>query len=764
MPNITPGNRLYLYRLFSRELGVGRQASLQRLDEVLEADGLAPTDLGCADARTLADALGPDMLKVTLFKKGRVVVTLVDNPEWDQALERADETDPEDKDKGSKQGGKPWKRKKGPKELKPQRPRHVKVEQPAPAVEPEPAAAEPAAAEPAAAQPEPEALVPVVAPAEAGTQPVAADPADVTPAGKKVAEPAAPEPAPSPAVAASAAPAPTAPEPAPEPELEPAAPEPATPVPAAPEPSIHFTITYDPTDDAEAGLREDVKEPATASVPAAEATPAVTTAPATATATAPAAPAATPAAAPQPAPVVSTPVPRPVPAPLTAEQLAPAPAPAAPSAQLQADLPQSVSGEVHCKDELLRVLYQLLPIDADPMATLDEDWRVARSTLALGGTRSRVTFPLRYLHSDGTPIEVTLKRSSRQTAGKRWSLALVDGDDGTGTAHEAVGIEGAPTRDQGAWADLSGRTGTVPAEANPLIELTNFSVLGRMDAMLGTLATMAAPERWDYPDEGVGKASRYGVLMEYLLVTFHRLRATGRVAVAADGSLAAFNTGLSTAFEQDIYAVFSPHAGDIPWSLEGFACAGSGELGARLAAAISPLPAPASYLTRLEDVLPDVDRMVILDVDGILTRQLGRLPHAFLTEQLEANTAVSGLLDQTLAAGPLTETSGRDLARAIKGDPGLYRRINRALDDAVQSALRRVRASYRVAVPVFDPTDNKVKQLVPLCLVDDGQADCALVLDPQPSGAYRGAAVLPLPRAYACARAISAEQPAWLAN
>jgi hypothetical protein len=47
--------------------------------------------------------------------------------------------------------------------------------------------------------------------------------------------------------------------------------------------------------------------------------------------------------------------------------------------------------------------------------------------------------------------------------------------------------------------------------------------------------------------------------------------------------------------------------------------------------------------------------------------------------------------------------------------------------------------------------------------VEDAHVDCALVLDLQPSGAYRAASVLALPRAYACARVISREQPGWLA-
>ena len=39
MAQINPGNRLYLYQLLSREIGVGRQTLLPRVEEALEADG-----------------------------------------------------------------------------------------------------------------------------------------------------------------------------------------------------------------------------------------------------------------------------------------------------------------------------------------------------------------------------------------------------------------------------------------------------------------------------------------------------------------------------------------------------------------------------------------------------------------------------------------------------------------------------------------------------------------------------------------------------
>jgi hypothetical protein len=119
-------------------------------------------------------------------------------------------------------------------------------------------------------------------------------------------------------------------------------------------------------------------------------------------------------------------------------------------------------------------------------------------------------------------------------------------------------------------------------------------------------------------------------------------------------------------------------------------------------------------------------------------------------------------LNEAQATGGMDRESVTLLARTIKSDPGLYRRMSRALDDAVNLALTRARVSYRIAAPVYDPADNRTKLLLPLCLVNDAQVDCALVLARQQSGNYQGAAVLSLPRAYACARVVSAEQPSWL--
>ena len=499
MAKITAGNALYLYRLLGRELGVGKQTSMARVAEVLEADGIWPEDLGCADVRALCEDL-TDFAKVTAFKKGQVFVTVMRSEELDRMLERAGEPTAAEK---AASKGKPWKHRKGAKAVKPQKPRHVEKPAPEPVAEP---AAEPApdlapepmpelVAEPAAEEePQAEVAVEKTAEAEAASEAVT----EVEVASEPAAEPE--------------------PEPEPVPQAEPE-PEPA---PAAPEPSIKLTITFDP-------------DPEPELAPATEPEPVSTAAP----------------------------TPAPAPAPARPER---AHAPARPE-RAHADLPQDFYADVRCPDEQLSTLYQLLPADVDPMATLEEDFRLARSTHALEGTRSNVTFPLRYQRADGSPVTVTLRRTARAQAGKHWTLAEVTGD-----APETVGLEGLSRRVEGAWRAFASDEDAAAA-TSPEDELARYAVLGSWDKLLANLAAMAEPENW---------GSDLHVLKDFLAMTFHRERLQGRLAVTDDGSSAAFDTGLLSPEGEPICAVLEPRDGDIAWELACFstnACARAASYG-----------------------------------------------------------------------------------------------------------------------------------------------------------------------------------------
>lgn len=753
---LTLNNQLYLYQLLSETIGVGKQTLLPRVEEALAQDGIEAADLGAESVRTAFELLD-SFIELKVFKGGRVYVIVRQQPEWDALLAKAEKAAGK-----AAASGKPWKRqKKAVKPVKPRRKRERKPKKKADEASSAPAAAEtpavPSAQETNAPEPDDaDSAAPVrneAAAAEAGNTD-SADTEAVAPVAEAptvAAQPAensadegaqAAADAPAPAATAAAAPAPAenlivapddnaATDGADAPTASPAAPaEPAeaasrADAPAAPEPRdrISLTITYVPDDEPAA------EEPEPQSAPAPVAPQTRPTAPA-------------------------------------AEHAAPATGYASAGSARRYDYPASISQDVHCRQSALGLLMRILPVQVDLMALLDEDWRVARSTGTLQGGRNRVTFPLRFLREDGSaPVEVTMKRSGRPGSGARWEIALVDGDDGTGSAHEAVGLDGLPREDEGAWADLSAqdrRAGTLGDGYSPVRAFAQFALIGSWDALLGELARTAGAERWNTDALGGG---RYGILREYLAVTFARLSATGGVLVSQDGSLAVFNTGLWNATYEDICACFEPSGADIPWRFAGFAVAGSGELGQRITAEFGSAPRPASYLTSLDEIVPNADALVVPDYRALLGPCLERLPRGFLHEHLDGSGATEELLRQATdpSAQPLERAEAlRRLARAIDADAALRRRMCRALDDAIELAVRRCQRSYRTAAPAYDPRDEKLKLLLPMSLVDDRATDCAAVLDRMPSGAYQAASIVSLPRAYACARVVSPDMPAWL--
>ena len=765
---LTPANKLYLYQLLSESIGIGKQTFSTRALEALAEQEITPESLGHESAQSLFEALS-DFVQLTPFKGGRLYVTVLRQEEWDSALEAAGSGAPEGgKQAGGKGGkGKPWKRRKGG--LKPVRPKLI-----------EPVAEEPVEEEPPAKEAA-EGAVELATDMndEAGasvtteTNDVAGDTGEnneQAPATDEANEGATGSGVPSileqiAAQAGAAEAAASTVEPAAEAEVAAkatagAAGEQQATADAQTEGAPNQQVASSATTEAEMDGADDDKP--TAPEAPKQASPLASLLEQIEAQTVPfdVAPAepSTGAHAGQGAAA----------APAASQRSATAsPASAATAAAgrrtSNAELPKSFIDEVSPKAALMGLLTRMLPIDADILTILDEDWRVARATGTATGSRNLVTFPLRYLQEDGSaPVSVTIKRSSKATDARRWQLALVDGDDGTGRAHEAVGLEGLPQEQGGCWAQLSPRSHAA-SMADPARDLAQFMEIGTWEQALGTLARTAAPERWNYPGEGVGAKSRYGVLRDYLASTLARVRATDALATAADGSLAAFDTGLLSPLDEKLYAVLSPTGIDIPWHLEGFAEAGSGELGSRLVAAIGELPAQASYLRSIDDVAPRVGAMVIPDYRALLSECLDRLPQGWLREQLGGAGASAAFEALCAATAPAEQTSAkRTLAHAIEGEPALFRRLCRALDDAIGLSMRRAQASYRHVAPAYDAARDRMLLLLPLALVDETSVDCALALELMPSGAYQAASVVTLPAAYAAARTVSSQMPTWL--
>lgn len=575
MSQIKPGHRLYLYRLFRRELGVGKQTALARAAEVLEADGLAPADLDFDDARSLFEELS-ECIKVTVFKKGAVFVTVLANEEYDQALDRAEKN-------GGKNpaGAKSFKRQRGVKNVKPLRPKHIEPE-----VEPEPEP-EPEVEPEIEAAPEPESapeveleLEPTVAAEE---DPAAESAIEAQPeAGLEVAIPQETEPDAEPMTEKDVE---VDEPPVAEPEPEP------TP---APEPSIKFTITYAPEP-----IEQDID-------------------------------------------------PNPLSEAKTDETLAEEPAaPARPSrpARPANNLPQDFYADVIVTDEPLSALYQVLPLEVDPVATLEEDFRIARSTGTLDGTRSEVSFPMRFQRRDGSPVMVTLRRRARAVAGKHWTLASIDAD-----APEVIGMGALERKAAGPWAAFANKDQLKDA-TSPEAELAQFAVLGSWDKLLEELAALAAPEDW-----GEGRA----LLRDYLAMRYRRVARERLVSMADDGSSAAFDTGLLSGGGEPIAAILEPHDGDIHWELTCFS------VNAQARPATWPQMPDAGQIARelLEAGDPTLRRAAALVV---------RSPRAATQAYDAVNDAVYVLVPvdgqpYALGFGPVSKAFARVCTRVVSAD------------------------------------------------------------------------------------------------
>lgn len=134
-PTLSLGNHIYLYRLLRDAIGCGKQTFMTQVEEALAAGDMAAYDLGFESTRELLEELD-DCIKLTVFKGGRLYATVIANDAWDAALAKG-----EDKPKAAKGAKQSYKKKKrGEKDLKAVRPKHVKRPEPEPVAEvaPEP--------------------------------------------------------------------------------------------------------------------------------------------------------------------------------------------------------------------------------------------------------------------------------------------------------------------------------------------------------------------------------------------------------------------------------------------------------------------------------------------------------------------------------------------------------------------------------------------------------------------------------------------------
>ena len=421
-PTLSLGNHIYLYRLLRDAIGCGKQTFMTQVEEALAAGDMTAHDLGFESTRELLEELD-DCIKLTVFKGGRLYATVIANEAWDAALAKGD--DKPKAAKGTKQSYK--KKKRGEKDLKAVRPKHIKRPEPEPAVEVE-----------AAAEPEAEVEVLVEATVEIETEIAATTDSEVTSEQEvnETSEPAIEEPADQPEThvfqnsdvfgddAEGNQPDETV-------EQDTSA---ATPEPEAPQPAISLTVVYDP-ENANAGITTMASTPVEAkpsfeaedTAPQVDAKTETTDTPATVE---PADSAVKPEAASESAPVAepaSAPARDQAPASAPAPVLTTTPVPAPVAPVIPEDFPVDFATEVFCPGPLLHQLSTYLPYGADTLGIVGEYYWIARECGTIEAVRNRASFPLRYTQA-GQRHEVTvrIRRNTTGGLGATWTIDKVE--------------------------------------------------------------------------------------------------------------------------------------------------------------------------------------------------------------------------------------------------------------------------------------------------------------------------------------------------
>lgn len=420
-PTLSLGNHIYLYRLLRDAIGCGKQTFMTQVEEALATGDMAAYDLGFESTRELLEELD-DCIKLTVFKGGRLYATVIANEAWDTALAKG-----EDKPKAAKGAKQSYKKKKrGEKDLKAVRPKHVKRPEPVAEVAPEP-------------EPETEIEVAIEVAAEAETEIAAmTDPevmseqeaaVELNEAPKSTTEEAANQPETSAFqnsdVFGNEAEDDQSDEPADQGATE-SAPEPETPQPA-----ISLTVVYDP-ENANAGITTMASTPVEAKLPVeAEDAPqadAKTETEDTSVSVEPTDSAVKPEPVPESAPAIesaSEPVYDQIPAPAPVPAAAPAPAPAAPA--IPEDFPVDFTTEVFCPGPLLHQLSTYLPYGADTLGIVGEYYWIARERGTIEAARNRASFPLHYTQAgERREVAVRIRRNTAGGLGAAWTIDKVE--------------------------------------------------------------------------------------------------------------------------------------------------------------------------------------------------------------------------------------------------------------------------------------------------------------------------------------------------
>lgn len=249
-------------------------------------------------------------------------------------------------------------------------------------------------------------------------------------------------------------------------------------------------------------------------------------------------------------------------------------------------------------------------------------------------------------------------------------------------------------------------------------ELFQFAFFKDFDLDIGKLASIAAPEDWNFSNE---QSKTNKILKNYLEHTFRKLRTDSKLMYTSDNHFACFNTGLFTLNYESIFTLFeknrNPPANN-PSQLffKGFYKESDTAL---LTIFSGKLPERANYFDDPSLLIFDTKLDIVPDIEHIIEDNAARFP----------------------------KNLNRDARRIL-------------LSGAIEETKKKVRANYTIAIPQY--YSGRIQLLLPLCLTPGSpNPDLALVLD-KLTGVYKSNTCLTVQMAYNNARLIVKPYSNWL--
>lgn len=281
---------------------------------------------------------------------------------------------------------------------------------------------------------------------------------------------------------------------------------------------------------------------------------------------------------------------------------------------------------------------------------------------------------------------------------------------------------------------------------------------------------LALHENWSFKE--VPDDDDFPILKNYINYTFAKAWQDKRVMLSIDGRYSVFNTGLVNRNYQYIYILFEKNIGIRPWKFSMFCIPGIRVGGRLLADHFKVLPKPVRYFTNISDIsymisddkTPD-EQLPELHPDHYFIDHPERLPHYFLLDGCRKNSTIVEMLNWDISAYNENQRVDywKTIGNEIAQDSDVYEDLESSFRNAVRKAVMRVSWNYRIAVPVYFPSYNKMSILLPLSFSAKSEAEIALVVEYNNiSQKYTAPTILTLPVAYCNARLVCKPESDWL--